>query len=465
MLEEQLVHSAFHDSLTDAGQPGAVPRPASTRRSRALRARGAASPCSSSTSTASRRSTTASATRPATCCSCMVAERLRAGVRPGDTVARLGGDEFAVLLEDADDATAVDARRAHHGRRCGAVRRRRPARSSSAASIGIAIASTDARRRRPAAAQRRPRDVPGQGGRRGRRSSATTRRCTSSLVERLQLEADLRPRDRARRARPPLPADRRPRDRARSSGVEALVRWEHPDARPARADGVHPARRGHRADRRARQLGAARRPAAQASRLASRRRASRPTLTMSVNVSAGQLRRRLCRAGRRRCSRRRGLPGRAPGARDDRERAHGPHRGEPARTSRRCRTSACGSRSTTSAPATRRSATCTGSRSTCSRSTASFVERAQRHPGRAQRSSAPIVQLGQHAAPARPSPRASRRRRRRVPSTPWAATSARASTSPGPSRPASSSACSGRDRVPSPSRCVCALVELRGPAD
>jgi diguanylate cyclase (GGDEF)-like protein len=38
-----------------------------------------------------------------------VAERLRACVRPGDTSARLGGDEFAVLLEDG--ATVVDAQK------------------------------------------------------------------------------------------------------------------------------------------------------------------------------------------------------------------------------------------------------------------------------------------------------------------------------------------------------------------
>jgi len=31
---------------------------------------------------------------------CMVAERLVAAVRPGDTVCRLGGDEFVVLCED-----------------------------------------------------------------------------------------------------------------------------------------------------------------------------------------------------------------------------------------------------------------------------------------------------------------------------------------------------------------------------
>ncbi|GAB4070051.1 EAL domain-containing protein [Angustibacter speluncae] len=37
-----------------------------------------------------------------------VGERLRDAVRPGDTTARLGGDEFAVLLEDTDPATAAE---------------------------------------------------------------------------------------------------------------------------------------------------------------------------------------------------------------------------------------------------------------------------------------------------------------------------------------------------------------------
>ncbi len=40
----------------------------------------------------------------------LIADRLRAGVRQGDTVARLGGDEFTVLIEDIadrEDAAAV----------------------------------------------------------------------------------------------------------------------------------------------------------------------------------------------------------------------------------------------------------------------------------------------------------------------------------------------------------------------
>jgi len=41
---------------------------------------------------------------------CLVADRLRECLRPGDTVARLGGDEFAVLLEGTDDPMFIAGR-------------------------------------------------------------------------------------------------------------------------------------------------------------------------------------------------------------------------------------------------------------------------------------------------------------------------------------------------------------------
>ena len=71
---------------------------------------------------------------------------------------------------------------------------------------------------------------------------------------------------------------------APSYGVEALLRWHHPDPRHRPADPVHPARRGHRPDHPDRALGARTRPVTRAA-LLHERFAAQPPLDISVNLS------------------------------------------------------------------------------------------------------------------------------------------------------------------------------------
>ena len=178
-----------------------------------------------------------------------------------DTVARVGGDEFVVLCEGVRDpeAAAAIAR---------AVRDALAGRSRSAASSATSAP-------RSAAGSRH--DPAEAGASTATRCCATpTSRCTrpradgkdravtfsdamrGRLVRRLELSGEPAPRARGGRAGAALPAAGRPAHAParRRRGARAL---DVPAARSDRARRVHPDRRGERADRAARGVGAAHR--------------------------------------------------------------------------------------------------------------------------------------------------------------------------------------------------------------
>jgi diguanylate cyclase (GGDEF)-like protein/PAS domain S-box-containing protein len=158
---------------------------------------------------------------------CAVADRLRNCLRAGDTAARLGGDEFALLLEDLADppealavaeriSAALQPPFAVHGREV-----------SARASVGIALPDLD----RPQEADELLRNADmamytaksnGKG-----RYECFAPAMHAAVVERLELTADLRwavERSEFFVLYQPIV------DLAtgRRTGVEALVRWQHP---------------------------------------------------------------------------------------------------------------------------------------------------------------------------------------------------------------------------------------------
>ena len=166
VLEARLAHQAFHDPLTHLANRVLFADRLEHALVRAPGAAGGRWRCSSWTSTTSRTSTTATATRPGDELLVEVSRRLATCVRAGDTAARLGGDEFAVLLDEGGGVeTAREIADAGGGGRPRAL----PAGGREivlGASLGIAERGGRRDGRRPAA-QRRRGDVPREGGRQG----------------------------------------------------------------------------------------------------------------------------------------------------------------------------------------------------------------------------------------------------------------------------------------------------------
>jgi diguanylate cyclase (GGDEF)-like protein/PAS domain S-box-containing protein len=155
-----------------------------------------------------------------------VAERLRACLRPEDTAARLGGDEFTILVEDvasAGEVVRIAERIAHMLQPPFALEEQEV---FATASTGIALSSS---------AQEQPADLLRHADlamyRAKHRGKARYEEFEPSMdakvVERLLLETGLRRalvRHQLRVYYQPIVA----LDSDKVAGVEALVRWEHP---------------------------------------------------------------------------------------------------------------------------------------------------------------------------------------------------------------------------------------------
>ena len=280
-----------------------------------------------------------------------LARRLVATVRPADTVARLGGDEFVVVCEDIDERTAIAlgerlTEAIHEPLDVDGIEHR------LSASIGIALGA--AGRRDPdalladadAAAYRAKAE--GRG-----RVEVFDRRLRAHARERLRTAAAL---ERAlslgqlRLAFQPIVSPRRPARR----GARGAAALGQPGRRDVGAGGLHPGRRGVGADRRDRRVDAD----AGLPRDARRRsggEADGPIVTSTSPAASSPS--PTCRRWWRTACARAGCP-RSRLRLELKERCCRARRRPRGATSRCCASSASGSRWTTSAPATRRCATC-----------------------------------------------------------------------------------------------------------
>ena len=156
-----------------------------------------------------------------------VARRLEECVRGGDIVARLGGDEFAILLERVSDArdTALVAERVQQSLR--APMQLGNHEWSTTASIGVVLSSSDTER--PENLLRSADMAMYRAKNQGRaRFEMFDRAMHAEALSRLQLETDLRravERGEFLLHYQPIVA----LSTGRVHGVEALIRWQHPE--------------------------------------------------------------------------------------------------------------------------------------------------------------------------------------------------------------------------------------------
>ncbi|MET8149822.1 putative bifunctional diguanylate cyclase/phosphodiesterase [Actinoplanes sp. NPDC049668] len=152
-----------------------------------------------------------------------LARRLRAEMRPGDTLARLGGDEFAILIEDLDlDGAATLAERLLAA---GREQVRLDSRDVSC-SLSIGVAGGDM----PAEQLLRNADLAMYAAKRGGRnayelfSPSMSRSVLEEAQQRVDMERGLEQKQFIVLYQPVVDMETE-----RVTGVEALVRWHHPE--------------------------------------------------------------------------------------------------------------------------------------------------------------------------------------------------------------------------------------------